>query len=185
MYEETSNHYFIVFSLYVLCCILFSTFSYCRNCGVSTHQLLFQGRVKLSIQTVKSCLSYVDERKYSSVSHQLKIIEDKHQSSKQEIRFGKKGKTAQFWMSYLDIMEQQHYLHVDIQQNSFAACMNAWEYFLPFYFVMNKLNYAKYGSYCLHQMKDREVIYPGLKVPVSVRGQNWYNIWIHIDQWGE
>ena len=54
--------------------------------------------------------------------------------------------------------------------------MNAWEYFLPLYFVMNKLNYAKYGSYCLHQMKDREVIYPGLNVPVSVQGQNWYNI---------
>ena len=102
MYEETSNHYFIVSSLCVLCCILFSTFTYCGNCGSSTHQLLFHGRVKLSIQTVKSWLSYVDEQKYSSVSHQLKIIKDKHQSFKQEIRFGKKGKTAQFWMSYLD-----------------------------------------------------------------------------------
>ena len=76
----------------------------------------------------------------------------------------------------MDELSGQHYLHVDIQQNSFEACMNAWEYFLPLYFVMNKLNYAKYGSYCLHQMKDREVIYPGLNIPVSVQGQNWYNI---------
>ena len=142
-------------------------------------------RAQLSIQTVESLLSYVDEQKYSFVSHEFEIIEDKHQSFKQEIRCGKKGKTAQFWLSYLDMMEQQHYRHVGIQENSFEARMNAWEYFLPFYFVMNKLNYARYGSYYLHQMKNGEVIYPGLKVPISVQGQNRYNIRTPIDQRGE
>ena len=93
----------------------------------------------------------------------------------------KKGKHAQFWLSYLDMMEQQDYLHVGIQENSLEARMNAWEYFIPFYFVLNKLNYARYGSYYLHQMKNREVIYPGLKVPVSVQGQNRYNIRTPID----
>ena len=43
----------------------------------------------------------------------------------------KKGKTAEFWLSYLDIMEQ-HYLHVGIQENSFEARMNAWEDFFHF-----------------------------------------------------
>ena len=54
-----------------------------------------------------------------------------------------KEKTGEFWLSYLDMMEQQHYLHVSIQENSFEARMDAWEYFLPFYFVINKLNYAR------------------------------------------
>ena len=45
-------------------------------------------------------------------------------------------------MSYLEMMEQQHYLHVVIQENRFEARMNAWEDFLPFYFVTNKLNCA-------------------------------------------
>ena len=42
-------------------------------------------RVQVSMQTVESLLSYVDERKYSSVSHEFEIIEDKYQSFKQEI----------------------------------------------------------------------------------------------------
>ena len=83
------------------------------------------------------------------------------------------------------MMEQQHYLHVGIQENSFEARMNACDYFLPFYFVMNKLNYTRYGSYYLHQMKNREVISPGLKIPVSVQGLNRYNIRTPIDQRAE
>ena len=50
-----------------------------------------------------------------------------------------KGKTAQFWLSYLEMIQQQHYFHVGIHENSFEAYMNAWEYFLPYYFVMNKI----------------------------------------------
>ena len=65
-------------------------------------------RVQLSIQTVESLLSYVNERKCLSVSYEFEIIEDKYQSFKQEIRYGKNGKAAQFWLSYLDMMEQQH-----------------------------------------------------------------------------
>ena len=82
------------------------------------------------------------------------------------------------------MMEQQHYLHCGIH-DSFEARMNAWEYFLPFYFVMNKLSYARYGSYYLHQMKNRQVIYPDLKFPVSVQGQNRCNIRTPTDQRGE
>ena len=41
---------------------------------------------------------------------------------------------------------------------------------------MNMLNYARYGSYYLHQMKNKEVIYLGLNVTVLMQGQNWYNI---------
>ena len=37
----------------------------------------------------------------------------------------KREKTAQFWLSYLDIMEHQHYLHVGIQENRFETQMNA------------------------------------------------------------
>ena len=54
----------------------------------------------------------------------------------------KKGNTTQFWLSCLDKMEQQHYLHVGIQENRSEVRMNAWEYFLRFYFVINKFNYA-------------------------------------------
>ena len=82
-------------------------------------------RVRLCIQTVESLLSHVDKREYLSVSHEFEIIEDKDQSFKQKIKYGKKRKTAEFWLNYLDMMEHQHYLHVGIQENSSKACMNA------------------------------------------------------------
>ena len=59
-------------------------------------------RVRLSIQTVESLLPFVDKRKYSSVSHELEIIEDKYQSFKQKIKYGKKRKN---YLSYLEMME--------------------------------------------------------------------------------
>ena len=56
-------------------------------------------RVGLSIQTVESLLPFVDKRKYSFVSHEFEIIEDKYQSFKQKIKYGKKRKN---YLSYLD-----------------------------------------------------------------------------------
>ena len=71
-------------------------------------------KVQISIQAVESLLSYVNERKYSSVSHEFEINEDRYQSFKQAISYVKKGKPAQFLLSYLDMIEQQHYLHLGI-----------------------------------------------------------------------
>ena len=42
-------------------------------------------RVQLSVKTVESLLSYVDKRKYSSVSHEFEIIEDEYQLFKDKI----------------------------------------------------------------------------------------------------
>ena len=177
--KETWNHYFKVSSLCVLCCILFSTFSYCRSYGASIYQSLFHRR--------KSTTFYPNSWEFIVICWWTEVFirfiwvpsnRNKDQSFKREIRYGKKGKTVQFWLSYLDMMEQQHCLHAGIWENSFETRMNAWEYLLPFYFVMNKLNYARYGSYYLYEMKNKEV-------PVSTQGQNWYNIRTPIDLRGE
>ena len=56
-------------------------------------------KVLLSIKTVESLLPFVDKRKYSSVSHEFEITEDKYQSFKQKIKYGKKRKN---YLSYLD-----------------------------------------------------------------------------------
>ena len=82
-------------------------------------------KVQISIQAVESLLSYVDERKYSSFPHEFEINEDRYQSFKKAISYVKKGKPAQFWLSSLDIIEQQHSLHLGIQENSFEALMNS------------------------------------------------------------
>ena len=39
----------------------------------------------------------------------------------------------------------------------------AWERVLPYYFIFNKMNYARYGSYYVQVLKQIESKYPGLK----------------------
>ena len=63
------------------------------------------------------------------------------------VRSGEYGKTAQFWLFYLDILRVQQYVHTAIQENDFDLRLYAWQFFLPFYSVLGKTNYACYGSY--------------------------------------
>ena len=122
---------FSVFVLYVAFRSQFATIAEVLE-GLPINFFFSEEREQLSIQTVESLQSYVDERKYSSVSHEFEITEDKYQSFKQKIRYSKKGKTAQFWLGYLDMLEQQHHLHVGIQENSFEARINTGSIFSHF-----------------------------------------------------
>ena len=45
-------------------------------------------------------------------------------------------------------------------ENNCEARLYAQEYFIPFYFVFNKTNYARYGSYYLEKLKIIENSYP-------------------------
>ena len=82
----------------------------------------------------------------------------RYEAFKQTIRSGDLGKTPQFWMIYLDLMKQQHALHISVQENNLEQRLHAWQYFLPYYFAMNKSNYARYGSFYLRSMKSADVL---------------------------
>ena len=87
-------------------------------------------------------------------------------------------------------MRMQHVIHTAVQENNFEARLYAWEYFIPFYFVFNKTNYARYGSYYLETLKTIENRYPGMKVMMKhvgyfVQGQDKYPLRTSIDQRGE
>ena len=65
-----------------------------------------------------------------------------------------------------------------------------WEFFLPFYFALNKTNYSRYGSYYLRLLQDTEEVYPGLKEllrykGLSVQAQSRYMLRTAIDQRGD
>ena len=107
-----------------------------------------------------------------------------------QIRQGNFGKAAQYWLTYLDIMRMQHVIHTAVQENTSEAQLYAWEYFIPFYFVFNKTNYVRYGSYYLETLKAIENSYPGMKemtkqAGLSVQGQDKYPLRKLIDQLGE
>ena len=94
-HEKNWNHYFKVFSLCVLCCISFSTFSYCGRPGASTHQLHFHERKTATFYTNSSEFTVTfGEQKYSSDSDEFEIIEVKYQLLKQKISYGTKRKNC-------------------------------------------------------------------------------------------
>ena len=65
-----------------------------------------------------------------------------------------------------------------------------WEYFLPFYFVLYKVNYARYGTYCISQLKSLESTHLGLREMLerqglSVQTQDENPLRKAVDQRGE
>ena len=104
----------------------------------------------------------------------------------EQIRKDNHGNSAQYWLIYLDLMRMQHVIHRAAQENNFEARLYVWEYFIPFYFVFNKTNYARYGSYYLETLKTIENRYPGMKemmkhAGLSVQGQDKYPLRTSID----
>ena len=107
-----------------------------------------------------------------------------------KVRCGTKGKTAQFWMLYLDLFRAQVMAHTAIQENDLDMLIAAWKKFIPMYFSTNKVNYARYGSFYLHTLIHLDNIYPGLRDllkrnGISVQGQESYPLRTAIDQRGE
>ena len=82
-------------------------------------------------------------------------------------------------------MEKQRHLHIAVLDGNFVGRMCAWEFFLPFYFATNKHNYARYGSWYVHQMRNRESIYNDNEIIFSVQPQARYNLRAAVDQRGE
>ena len=95
-----------------------------------------------------------------------------YQQFKTDIRNGKLGKTAQFWMMYIDLMELQQMAHTSIQTNDFGMRLYAWENILPYYFALNKVNYARNGTYYLETLKQIDIRNPGLKTLLEKRGMS-------------
>ena len=111
-----------------------------------------------------------------------------YQRYRSRIRNRAAGKTAQFWMIYLDLMEAQVMAYNGVQGNNIDMMIKAWQTFLPMYFAFN--NYARYGSYYTYILVNMEQFYPGLKelIPkedLSVQGQKKYPLQTAIDQRGE
>lgn len=68
---------------------------------------------------------------------------DKYESFRESARLGTLGKTAQFWLLYMDLMRYQVMAHTAIQENDIETLMFFWKEFIPLYFIMNKRNYAR------------------------------------------
>ena len=77
---------------------------------------------------------------------------------------GSLGKTAQFWMLYIDTMNMQ------MIGNDFDLQRVSWKSFLPYYFAFNLHNYARYASYYVEVLDCIDGRYPGLRQTLSQSG---------------
>ena len=87
-------------------------------------------------------------------------------------------------------MRIQHQAHTAVQTNNFQMRLDAWERVLPYYFIFNKMNYARYGSGYAQSLKQIERKYHELKellLPcgLSVQAQETHPVRTAIDQRGE
>ena len=99
-------------------------------------------------------------------------------------------KHHKFWLMYLDLMEHQHLARTAVQENDYHARLYCWEYFLKFYFALNKTNYARYGSFYTNVLRNINLQYPGLldiliNNDLSVQAQDKYPLRTAVDQRGE
>jgi hypothetical protein len=133
----------------------------------------------------------LDTEKIQSLENDASIaFAVEYERYRSSVREGSAGKTAQFWMIYLDLMQAQCMAHVGVQENNVDMIINAWLKLLPMYFALNKINYARYGSYYVYTLINMEHLYPGLrdlidKEGLSVQAQDLCPLRTSIDQRGE
>ena len=101
----------------------------------------------------------------------------KYEVLRKEYISGTKGKTAQYWMLYVTLIELQHKLHYSINVNNFDLCLACWKEIVSLCFATNKQNYARYGAFYCRQMDNLSDTHPGAleefcKLGVSIRRNN-------------
>ena len=72
---------------------------------------------------------------------------EKYEEFEADIRNGKYGKTAKFWVVYyMDVLPNIIQIHHVVQTNDFGLRLDELKKTLPFCFALNKQNYASYGT---------------------------------------
>ena len=101
---------------------------------------------------------------------------------------GEFGKTAQFWMKYISLVDRQHMFHYAVNTNDACLRLQMWKESIPMCFSTNRIHYARYGSFYLKSLESLDITHPGskdeMKAIVSVR-RNTQAIGQAIDMAGE
>ena len=102
---------------------------------------------------------------------------------------GNYGKTPQYWMGYVIDVERLHLLHYAINTNNIDLRISKWDEAVEGCFSMNKITYARLGTYYVMQMKNLDHTHPGAREELERNGmsvcRNKLNIRQSIDGAGE
>ena len=99
------------------------------------------------------------------------------------------GLTGRYWMTYCWLVDLLHIFHYAINQNNYDLRLAVWEEMLPFYFVFNKVHYARYEPYYINQLQYLQNTHPGAKEEIQEYGlsvrRNSYGIGQAVNLAGE
>ena len=121
----------------------------------------------------------------------VKDLQQSFERYKEEVRAGKHGKTAQFWLvNYLDIIHILKGIHIPVQESNYKLRLKCWKEMLPYFVCLNRTNLTRYGGYFFSQSLKVDELFPGCKEPlkyygISVQGQDRYPLRTAVDQRGE
>ena len=99
------------------------------------------------------------------------------------------GKTAEYWMRYVSLVDILHDFHFAIQSNKFEEKVKCLRKMLPFFFFFDKTHYSRYGTYYLKSLENIEKTHPGakaelMKIGIAIR-RNTIGIGQAVDLAGE
>ena len=102
---------------------------------------------------------------------------------------GEFGKTAQYWATYMKMVDHLHMLHYAVNTNNCDLRIIIWKELLPLFFATNRIHYARYGTYYIQSLGHIESTHPGAReeiedVGLSIR-RNKLGIGQSIDLAGE
>ena len=74
---------------------------------------------------------------------------------------GELGKTAQYWLIYVEMVSKLHQFQFAINTNNLPLQLDTQEYILSLCFTINKIYYARYGTFYIQQLKNLDSTHPG------------------------
>ena len=83
---------------------------------------------------------------------------------------GEFGKTPQFWVMYMIMVDRQQKLHYAINTNNYNLRLLIWKESLPMWFATNKIHYARYGTFCVTFLEYLEDTHPETKEEIKEKG---------------
>jgi len=102
-------------------------------------RLLFQGFIyEKKLTVLESYFQFAaDPRTFPDSISGVKIcvFVEEYQKYRAIVRASNAGKTGQFWMMYLDLMQAQSMAHTSVQENKISMLIAAWKTFIPMYFA--------------------------------------------------
>ena len=102
---------------------------------------------------------------------------------------GEFGKTPQFWVMYMIMVDRKQKLHYAINTNNYNLRLLIWKESLPMWFATNKIHYARYWTFYVKFLKYLEDTHPGAKEEIEEKGlsvkRNTLGIGQAVDMAGE